>query len=216
MVVGDSTLLAVEWYEAFDAFGGFELTFDAKSCRTVGVPSCAVPPPAPPNVVETIEAATGPFDMVVVMAGYDEWWTSFPASFDAAVAAARTKGATRIVWLTYVESAVYRGLAPTPLTEALQQNNATIRAKVAGGDYDDVTLADWDAYVAGHDDWLEPDGIHLTYAGATGAADFISREIAFLSGRPCPAPEVPGGAIADPCPDPVTIDPIADVLALYP
>lgn len=215
MVVGDSTLLAVEAYERLDVFGGFELVYDAKSCRTVGVPSCAVPPPAPPNVVETIDEADGPFDVVVVMAGYDEWWTSFPDSFDETVEAARAKGASQIIWLTYVESPVYRGLSESPLTEALTKNNETLRDKVARGDYTDVTLADWNTYVVDHPDWLEPDGIHLTYAGAVGVADYISREIAFHRGLPCPAPTAVGGAVADPCPDPATIEPIDDVLALY-
>jgi hypothetical protein len=215
MVVGDSTLLAVEAYERLDVFRGFDLAYDAKSCRTIGVPSCAVPPPAPPNVVETIDEASGPFDVVVVMAGYDEWWTSFPDSFDDAIEAARARGASQIIWLTYVESPVYRGLSESPLTEALTQNNQTLRDKVASGGYADVTLADWDSYVVAHPDWLEPDGIHLTYAGAVGVADYISRLIAFHSGLPCPAPTVVGGPIDDPCPDPATMPPIDDVLALY-
>jgi hypothetical protein len=215
LVVGDSTLLAVEAYERLDVFRGFDLVYDAKSCRTVGVPSCAVPPPAPPNVVETIEAAGGPFDVVVVMAGYDEWWTSFPDSFDATVAAAREQGASQVIWLTYVESPIYRGLSPSPLTEALTTNNATLREKVASGDFPDVTLADWDAYVVDHPDWLEPDGIHLTFAGAVGVADYISRQIAFHRGLPCPAPTSIGGAVEDPCPNTATIPPIHDVVALY-
>jgi hypothetical protein len=215
LVVGDSTLLAVEAYERLDVFRGFDLVYDAKSCRTIGVPSCAVPPPAPPNVVETIDETDGPFDVVVVMAGYDEWWTSFPGSFDDAIEAARAKGASRILWLTYVESPVYRGLSESPLTEALTENNETLRAKVASGDYADVTLADWDAYVVGQPDWLEPDGIHLTFAGAVGVADYISRLIAFHSGLPCPAPTAVGGPVADPCPDPATMPPIDDVVALY-
>jgi hypothetical protein len=215
LVVGDSTLLAVEAYERLDVFRGFDLVYDAKSCRTIGVPSCAVPPPAPPNVVETIDEAEGPFDVVVVMAGYDEWWTSFPDSFDDAIQAARAKGASQVIWLTYVESPVYRGLSESPLTEALTKNNQTLRDKVASGDYADVTLADWDAYVVDQPEWLEPDGIHLTYAGAVGVADYISRLIAFHSGLPCPAPTVVGGPVEDPCPDPATTPPIDDVLALY-
>lgn len=56
--------------------------------------------PRPTNSVEAISASAGTFDTVVIMAGYDEWWTSFPSSFDAVVAASRAKGATRILWLT--------------------------------------------------------------------------------------------------------------------
>src|SRR5215216_914084 len=92
LIVGDSTLMAVDRYGALEELDGIDYVFSAESCRTLGVPSCG-DPPIPPNAVETITAATGPFDVVVIMAGYDEWWTSFPSSFDRVVDAARMHGA---------------------------------------------------------------------------------------------------------------------------
>ena len=90
LLVGDSTLLAVGSYGLLHAFQGFDDVYEAASCRTLGVPSCGRNPV--PNSVATINAAVGRFDAVVIMAGYDEWWTTFPDSFEAVNAAARAKG----------------------------------------------------------------------------------------------------------------------------
>lgn len=214
LVVGDSTMLAVEAYGVLDTFRGFELAYDAKSCRTIGIPSCG-PRPKPPDVVHTVEDAEGDFDAVVVMAGYDEWWTTFPGSFDRAVDAARAKGARTVVWLTYTEGDDYLNPAGEATQEAFEKNNETLRAKVSSGAFPDVALADWQRYSEPRPRWFEVDGIHLTLTGAYGVADYISREIAFLSGQPCPMPSEPGGVVHDPCPDPDVAGPPTDVAVLY-
>jgi hypothetical protein len=215
LLIGDSTLLGVLTYDAFAALQGFESVFDAESCRTLGVPSCGYVP-RPTNAVGAIEASEGDFDTVVIMAGYDEWWTSFPSSFDAVVAAARAKGARRVVWLTYREGVGYTAPDGATANEAFVRNNQTLRDKIAGGQYPDVVLANWFAYTAATRLWLANDGIHLTKTGAFGVADYISRKIAFLDSRACPAPWEPGGPIDDPCPDPDLHGPVGDVRALYP
>lgn len=215
LLIGDSTLLAVLRYNAFEALRGFTFVYDAESCRTLGVPSCG-DPPVPTNAVEAISAAAGTYDMVVMMAGYDEWWTSFPASFDEVVGASRAKGAGHIVWLTYREGVGYTAPDGSTANEAFVKNNETLRAKIASGDYEDVVLADWFGYTSMSKGWLADDGIHLTRTGAFSVADYISRVIASVRGTPCPAPWEPGGAIDDPCPSPDAHVPVADVRALYP
>ena len=215
LLIGDSTLLAILRYNTFDAFRGFESVFDAQSCRTLGVKSCGVDP-VPPNAVEAINARTETFDIVVIMAGYDEWWTSFPDSFDEVVTAARARGARHIVWLTYREGVGYTAPSGATANEAFVKNNETLRAKIASGQFPDVTLADWFTYTASATGWLTDDGIHLTRDGARAAADFISRTIAHLEGRPCPLPWAVGGPIDDPCPDPSAHSPVVDIRALYP
>ena len=77
--------------------------------------------------------ADGTFDDVVIMAGYDEWWTSFPTSFDEVVAAARAKGARHIIWLTYPEGVKYKLLTGEQANESFVKNNQTLRDKVASG-----------------------------------------------------------------------------------
>jgi hypothetical protein len=215
LLIGDSTLLAVRRYGAFRALGGFQYVFDAESCRTLGIPSCG-DAPIPPNSVEAIIAAEGQFDIVVIMAGYDEWWTSFPQSFDEVVSASRSKGASRIIWLNYREGVGYTAPDGATANEAFVTNNRTLRAKVASGENRDVELADWFGYTEVERGWLAEDGIHLTETGALAVADYISRTVAHLEGLPCPAPWEPGGPIDDPCPAPDDHDPVGDVHELYP
>ena len=214
LLIGDSTLLAVDRYNGYRALRGFDYVLDAKSCRTLGIPSCGQRP-LPPNAVEAIGAADGDFDYVVVMAGYDEWWTSFPESFDEVVAAARGKGSQRIIWLTYRQGVTYKLLTGEPADEAFVKNNQTLRDKVASGAFPDVLLAQWYPHVPPDNGWLSGDGIHLTLDGALGVADYISRWIAYVEGRPCPMPPVRGGTVGATCPNPDTQPAIADVTGLY-
>ncbi|WP_084105399.1 acyltransferase family protein [Demequina sp. NBRC 110056] len=64
----------------------------------------------------------------------------------------------------------------------VQPSNETMRA--VADDYPNVVFADWKAYVAGHDAWLE-DGLHLTSEGKPEFAAFL-RSLA-LTGEPPPA-----------------------------
>jgi len=215
LLIGDSTLLAIDRYNAYRALQGFDYVFDAESCRTLGIPSCG-PRPLPPNAVQAIEDSHGDFDDVVIMAGYDEWWTSFPKSFDKVVAAARGKGARRIIWLTYREGVPYKLLTGERADEAFIKNNKTLRDKVASGAFPDVVLAQWYPHAPTHVGWLTPDGIHLTVKGALGLADYISRWVAHSEGLPCPMPVTPGGPVEAVCSNPDPEPPIADLMALYP
>jgi hypothetical protein len=50
-------------------------------------------------------------------------------------------------------------------------------------------LLDWVAYSAGHGDWFQPDGLHLTFAGANGFARLLRQALPYakagnLPGRP--------------------------------
>jgi len=215
LLIGDSTLLAIDHYDAYRALQGFDYVFDAKSCRTLGIPSCGKRP-LPPNAVEAIDKSDGSFDDVVIMAGYDEWWTSFPRSFDKVVEAARAKGARRIIWLTYREGVPYKLLTGERADEAFIRNNQTLRDKVASGAFPDVVLAQWYPHAPAHIGWLTEDGIHLTVKGALGVADYISRWVAHVEGLPCPMPVTPGGTIEPVCSNPDPQPPIADLMTLYP
>ena len=215
LLIGDSTLLAVDRYNGYEAFRGFDYVYDAESCRTLGIPSCG-DGPVPPNAVEAIGAADGNFDDVVIMAGYDEWWNSFPDSFDEVVAAARAKGARNIIWLTYPEGVEYKLLTGERADEAFIKNNQTLRDKVASGAVPGCAPG---AVVPAHP--------RRTTDGSPATA-FISQSTApsvwlitspgglpTPKGMPCPMPTVPGGAIEPICSNPDTQPPIVDVRALY-
>lgn len=199
LLVGDSTLLAVEKYNAGDGLQGFVGDLQVASCRTLGIPSCG-DPPVPPNAVDVITAAEGPYDIVVVMAGYDEWWTSFPDSLREVGDAVRSLGAETLLFLTFREGVGYIDPAGRTATEAFVRNNETLRAVAASGEIPELVVADWYGYTSGDaaDGWFASDGIHLTLLGAFAVGDYISRWVAHLSGLPCPDEPVVGV----PCPSP--------------
>jgi hypothetical protein len=213
LLVGDSTLAAVSqlYPQSKRAFVGFDGIVDAASCRRLLRPSCksAVTHLVPNTAVEAILGTPGTIDVLVVKTGYNDWNSDFPAEFDAVVRAGRAKGAHQVLWLSYTESQT------SPKSrQAYQENNADLYHLVTLPQYSDVVLADWRAYTAGIGYWTW-DGSHLTEAGSWLQTDFVSRWIAAIEHRPCPAPWGSGGPIYDPCPPPESIGPVPDVSALY-
>ncbi|MCB0998950.1 MAG: SGNH/GDSL hydrolase family protein [Acidimicrobiales bacterium] len=221
LLVGDSTLAGVRWYtNSQHALVGSNFVLDAESCRRLVGASCrgreGRQPPNAIQAIHTIGATTGPVDAVVVMTGYNDWYTTFPAAFDQVVAAARAAGATEIIWLTYRERSTYTNPSGgVSQAEGFRIQNQTIRDKVASGAYDDVTVLDWSAYTDARDDWFTRDGVHFTIDGAYGAADYISRAVAATYGEPCPAPWTPGGSVQSPCAWPDSMIGVVDPMALY-
>jgi hypothetical protein len=217
LLMGDSTLAGVRWYtNARHALGGSNFVLDAESCRRLVGSSCrGREGRRPPNAVDAI-GDHAPFDVLVVMTGYNDWHTDFPNAFDRTVTAARAKGAQRIVWLTYRERSTYANpTGGTSQAEGFAIQNQTIRDKIASGAYPDVVLLDWNAYTADRTDWFTADGVHFTIRGAYGAADYIARAVASLHGEPCPAPWTVGGAVEVPCSSPDLHVDVVDPLAIH-
>ena len=187
--------------------------YEARSCRLLAIPSCGRNPA--PNAVAVIDGAEGNFDIVVIMAGYDQWYTTFGDSFDQVVASSRAKGTKRIIWLSYPEGVDYLLPDGTPGNDSLVNINQIMRDKLATGAFPDVLIADWFHYASALADWFNKDDIHLSPTGATGVADYISREVAFAASLPCPMPREPGVPVETPCPNPDASGPLADVVALY-
>jgi hypothetical protein len=213
LIVGDSTLAAVRFIPgAPDAMRGFEPLLDAEPCRRLVYPSCLsnTTNRVPNTAYEAITTTPGWVDAVVVMTGYNDWFDDFGYLFDTIVSAARAKGARQIVWLTYSE-----GGESAQANHAYQLNNSDLRRVAAAPGYGDVQVADWNAYNNRGDNWVGPDGIHLTNRGAFGLADYFSRWFAHLEGRPCAAPWVGGGPIDDPCPNPDATGVAADIRTVY-
>jgi hypothetical protein len=214
LMVGDSTLAAVPLYaSAQSAFIGFDGIVDAASCRRLLRPSCLsdITGVIPNTAVEAIMWTPGRIDVLVVKAGYNDWFSDFPREFDAVVQAGRAKGAHTIVWMDYTEEGVDRPRA----RQAYLENNVDLYRLVALPQYADVLLADWRSYVRTAPTEWTYDGTHLTELGAWLATDYISRFIAAVEHRPCPKPWGPGGAVFTPCPKPELIGAVPDVRALY-
>lgn len=210
LLVGDSTLAALDVvHDATAALIGFDAVIDAESCRRLLRTSCRsdITGRIPTTVVDVIRSTPGPIDIVVVKAGYNDWFSDFPAEFDAVVGAARERGAHTVVWFTH-NTVVSRPLARL----AYEENNADLRRLAPTTP--DVLLADWGGYSDGRQEWFW-DGTHLTASGTWATADYVSRWIAAIEHRPCPRPWVTGGDVPDPCPPPDRIGPVPDPAALY-
>jgi hypothetical protein len=213
--MGDSSLEGIKFYShALDAIGGMTYVFDAESCRRLVRASChSLAGNTPNTALEAIQEAPGTFDAVVIGTGYNEGSIGFGQNFDLIVAAARAKGAVRIVWMNYrLRDGLTRG--GTDNNGSYVSNNATLLQKVASGAYPDVFIANWRDYSAPERSWFVFDSIHYQPTGALGAADYISRWITYLFDEPCPKPMTVGGPIDNPCTPPDGNLP-PDVRALY-
>jgi len=45
-----------------------------------------------------------------------------------------------------------------------------------------LVVPDWPAELAAHDDWVGPDGVHLTHDGYRELAAFVARQLVPLAG----------------------------------
>lgn len=216
LLVGDSTLAAVDLYsESKRALVGFDSIVDAKSCRRLQRPSClsAVTGVIPNTAVEAILTTAGRVDIVVVKTGYNDWFSDFPAEFDAVVSAARQKGAHTVVWLTYNEEA--RPASRTKARQAYAENNVDLRRLASDHRYRDVIVVDWLGYSWPHRyEWFW-DGTHMTSEGTWAQTDYVARWIAAIEHRPCPRPRSPGAPVADPCQPPDSTGAYATPSVLY-
>ncbi len=218
LLVGDSTLAGVRWYgNSRAALRGSTYVLDVESCRRLVLTSCrGREGRTPPTALSALQSFDGVADVVVVMTGYNDWYTSFERSFQLVVDAARAKGARTIVWLTYREKSTYSNpTGGTSQAEGFRIQNEILRDAVASGNYPDLVLADWSSYTDARDDWFVHDGVHFTIAGSYGAADYISRVIASSYGDPCPMPWTVGGTVEPVCSSPDLRPGAVDPMALY-
>ena len=214
LMVGDSTLAVIRnMPQTQELFVGFDPVLDAQGCRRLVWPSCFSDTDfrTPNTVQEAILGTPGVVDVVVVMAGYNDWNDPFGTFVDAIMTSSRSKGARQVVWLTYSE-----GRSPGSSSAAIAayaQNTRDLWASAPR--HPDLVVADWRTHNSRAAGWMSPDGVHLDPRGGFGLADYISRWIAHLDRRAGTAPMVPRGAVEDPCPDPNSMHRVPDIAGLY-
>ncbi|MEL6892491.1 MAG: hypothetical protein AAFP84_12890 [Actinomycetota bacterium] len=214
LMVGDSTLAAVRNVTASQAlFVGFEPVLDAQGCRRLVWPSCFSDSDfrTPNTVEEAILTTPGEVDVVVVMSGYNDWHDPFGSFVDTIMTAARSKGATQVVWLTL-------SVGRQPKTSATAMGVYAENTQMlwdSAPRHPDLVVADWRSYNQRAVGWMTRDGVHLETRGAFGLADYLSRWIAHLDGRACTAPLDPGGVPQYPCPSPNSMTRVPDISGLY-
>jgi hypothetical protein len=224
-VISDSTMAGMVWTGATRGLAGFEPHLYLESCRRLVMRSCRSRDgvTTPTTVVEVLRSLTGigPEDILLVSAGYDDWYTRFSADFDTVVATARARGFRHIAWVTYVHEVDYQQPPSTPGTRVpnYEYLNAILRAKVDSGAFPEVRIWDLDGYTDGAEGWFYADGVHETELGAWGVADWISRHVRAFDDRVCPKPWKRGGTPEEPCPGPDSLPASIghpDLRALYP
>jgi hypothetical protein len=202
--ISDSSLAGIRWNGALPFLQGAAFDNRLESCRRLFSTSCRGREGyAPLTAVDELATATpGRYRVAVIATGYNDWASLFPSSFDAVMSVARSKGIERVVWLTYRENVGYISPSGISNSDSFVANNRVLYAAMASGEYPELILADWHGYSFTRRDWLTADGVHLTVPGARAAAGYVSRKLAWMERRPCPAgiggPITAGGWCADP------------------
>lgn len=216
LVIGGSSLAGLEWNSAAKkAMQGADFTFDLESCRRLYLESCSALRDSPPTTAYEVLRDKGPgHTTAILMGGYNDSGSRFKEGFEKVIEKAREVGIERFIMVTL------RVVDPEPRMEDplkagnFRQNNYILDDLMATGDYPDVFLADWNLYAGEQDHWFS-DKVHFSALGAWGAADYLSRKLAFLDKRACPQPRRPGDAPQDPCPDPDRKPPDVDFQNVY-
>jgi hypothetical protein len=217
LLVSDSAWLGLKNYAAIDAVQGFDHTLDLGSCRRRVATSCRnYDDHVPITMYEEIVLRGRTTSTLIVATGYNDSDHNFVSDFELIIQLTRSLGYERVVWLTLRDDVTYRSPGGFGFGEVFSNNNATLKALVASGDYPEVTIADWSTYANAHPEWFATDGIHVRRAGPWAAADYISRKMAFIEQKPCAQPLALGQTVQNPCPDPDITGLQADLDSLYP
>ena len=217
LLVSDSAWLGIKTYGAKDAFRGVDHVMDLASCRRRVTTSCRnYDGHVPITLHEELAVHGARFHTLVVATGYNDSDRNFRSDVDTIVRRARSLGYERIVWLTLRANVSYNSPDDFGFDQVFRNNNAALRDLVDAGTYPEIVIADWATYAHDRPEWFANDGIHLRTAGPWAAADYISRKLAHLDGRPCPMPPAAGAAVPNPCPDPDAGPPSIDLYGIYP
>jgi hypothetical protein len=177
-VFGDSAATAMAYDpDAKRTLGrGIDLRLEVAACRRVGDLSCPYEGVRPPNVIDRateLGRELGP--VVVVIVGYNDYESRYAESIDDAMAVFRKAGVEHVLWATL---------------RAERQSYVSMNEMIvaAARKYPELTVLDWNALGRQNPDWLQPDGIHLTPAGAEGMATMVNDALVQLGIAPTPSP----------------------------
>ena len=198
-IISDSAMAGIRWNGALGGFRGFEADHRLQSCRRIVVRSCngreGIRPRTALNEVRSLAPAQ-PLDVLVIAVGYNDWHVGFGSQARSVLDAARDKGFQYVAWVTYREQVGYT--LPSDLSVSRSSYsfmNSELRNIAASGDYPELRLWDLDGYTRGVAGWFAGDGVHETRRGSWGVADWISRHMAAIDGRPCAMPWTPSEPI---------------------
>lgn len=192
VIISDSAMAGVRWNGALGGFRGFSFDDRLESCRRLVAQSCnGREGRRPPTALQEVQrlAPAAPTDVLVIAVGYNDWHVGFAWQSRAVLDAARAKGFRTVAWVTYRELVGYTLPRDSSASRSNYASmNTELRAIRASGDYPELRLWDLDAYTRGVIGWFASDGVHELRRGSWGVADWVSRHMAALDGRPCAMP----------------------------
>lgn len=230
VIISDSAMAGVRWNGATEALVGADYELYLESCRRLVTPSCSgregYAPRTALKQIERLEKATNHRDVLVIATGYNDWEGRFASAglgwddLGAVMAAAREKHFKNIVWVTLRSDSDYRLPRDSRIRYA---DNAAMNEAVrteSSDRYPELAIWDLDLYtdIAIAEGYFYPDGVHEREIGSWLVADWISRHVASLDGRPCPQPWALGLEVAESCPNPDSLPRLQgfpDIAAIY-
>lgn len=208
-IIGDSAMAGVRWNGALAGLRGFNADPRLESCRRLVDKSCfGRERRRPDTALVEIGMLPTPLatDVLIIAVGYNDVDVRFAEQSREVLDAAVGKGYETIAWVTYREDVTYRLPRDTDRAISNYRNmNVELRELVDSGDYPALTLWDLNEYTLDASSMFTTDGVHQRRHGSWLVADWISRHMAALDGRPCPVrwtPTMPPDTV---CPDPNTV-----------
>jgi len=169
-VFGDSAATAMAYDpKAREILGtGVDLKLEVAACRRLGDLSCPYDGVRPPNVIDRASALGHDLGPVVVVAvGYNDYENNYADNIEEALRVLEKFGVEHVLWVTLREE-----------RQSWARMNEMIAA--AAKKHTEVTVLDWNGRARLQPDWMQPDGIHLTPAGAQGMATMINDSLVAL------------------------------------
>ncbi len=169
-VFGDSAATAMAYDpKARKILGtGIDLRLEVAACRRLGDLSCPYEGVRPPNVLERateLGRELGP--VVVVALGYNDYENTYADNIEEALRVFGKAGVERVLWVNLREE-----------RQSWARMNEMIAA--AARKHPEMVVLDWNGRARTNSSWLQPDGIHLTPAGAQGMATLINESLVSL------------------------------------
>ncbi|HKY23682.1 MAG TPA: hypothetical protein VJM07_00915 [Gaiella sp.] len=169
-VFGDSSATAMSHDPKARAIlgAGIDVGLELATCRRLGDLSCPYDGVRPPNVIERAEALGRDLGRVVVVAvGYNDYENTYAENVEQTLRTFAKFGVERVLWVTLLEGR----------SSWARMNEMTV---AAAKKHPEVTVLDWNLRAKGKTGWFQPDGIHLTSAGAQSMATMINDALVAL------------------------------------
>lgn len=188
LLVGDSTLVALRWFEDGQAsLAGFKYVLDAEPCRRIVFWGCmGREERMPESAVDALEDYVQQFDVIVLMAGYHSRDFELREELATFARAAQIRQ-SKLVILTFKESLYFPSRGSQGERSMYADYNGMLKQTIARNpEFSDVIIADWNYFAGTQESWFRYDGIHTTLEGTLGLGWYISHIVAAVTDNPCP------------------------------